>query len=133
MATRNEPTYFIDPSLVASRSAETPAADWQGGMNFGASNAMYMGINTGNFGPSEQDFSQNAETFGISQTIGGTTTTLKCIDSDFGDAARVGFLPATSNVAPDALVGDINAVNFFNRTGATIPINEWVWAVADEV
>lgn len=130
MAIQNQVTYFIDPPLRTIRMAEVPDADWDGGGNYSASNANYIGINTGNFGPKDEDFG-DVEKFAIGQTIGGVTTTVRCIDATFGDDARAGYVLTTGVVAPDGILGDINATNFFNRTGADVPSGEFVWGVAD--
>lgn len=40
----NNPSYFINPTAVAAREAEVPAASFDNGMNLGGSNAPGIGI-----------------------------------------------------------------------------------------
>ena len=46
MANPNAPTFFQDNTAKAVREAETPAADFDDGMNYGGSNAPGIGIGT---------------------------------------------------------------------------------------
>lgn len=39
------PTYFINDATVTTRKSEVPAADFDGGMNLGGSNAPAIGVN----------------------------------------------------------------------------------------
>lgn len=131
MATANLPTYYVNEIEKTGREAEVPLADWDGGGNAAASNANGLGINTGNYGPKAQDFSQGTAYFAKGQIIGKPPTETKAIDATLGDAF-VGFVLSTGVVAPDGIIADLNGFDVLNRTDANIPSGQWVWGVAEQ-
>ena len=73
------PTYFIDDTAATARKLEVTAADFDGGVNLGGSNAPGLGINMDGgavVGTPEQftllDQHGNARAAQISQHIGGS-------------------------------------------------------------
>ena len=100
---QNQPTYFVDSTLVTARNAEytgTPltdtgagtAADPRLGCNDGGSCAMGIGINTGDYSPKDSDWPE-IEQLAESSIIGGTDSGLFTRDPDFGITALIGFAP----------------------------------------
>ena len=131
----NQPTYFIDSTLVTARKIEVPAADFDDGMNKGGSNAPGVGVNTGDYSPKDEDWPE-IEQILDSQIIVGTPSGVFTIDGTFGDTALVGFAPPdpVAVVLADAKINfDVDGSGFetFNRTGKTIPATAWTWGVAN--
>jgi hypothetical protein len=131
MAT-NLATYYIDSAARTPREVQVPLADWDGGMNTGASNAPGVGINTGDYNPKESDWPRPvAAVLEQSQIIGGVQSGLFAIDATFGPTALVAFVQATAAVAPDATIATVSGFPMVNRTGKTVPNGAWVWGVAN--
>lgn len=139
---QNQPTYFVDSTLVTARNAEytgTPltdtgagtAADPRLGCNDGGSCAMGIGINTGDYSPKDSDWPE-IEQLAESSIIGGTDSGLFTRDPVFGITALIGFAPPDpiAEVLDDAKINfDVAGTGFesFNRTGKTIPSTSWAW------
>lgn len=132
MAT-NQVTYYLDPTLVAARSAEVPLADFTGGLNRGGSCAVGIGINTGNPNPSEQDWPRPATSeIQTSQHIGVDPTNIFTIDETFAeDEAVVSFVEAAGTVVADATIATVSGTDIVNRTGQTLSAGDWAWGVGD--
>lgn len=125
-------TYYVDPTARTAREAQVPNASFTNGCNNAASNANGVGINTGSYDPKASDWPRPAvQAIQTSQIIGGTKRNLFCKDATFGDDSLVAFAKTTGSVAPDATVATIATKVFKNRTGVTLPINTWLWSVAD--
>lgn len=128
---RNLVTYFIDSGELATRELEAPEADWDGGMNLGASNAPAIGINTGNYAPAAQDWARQDARIQDSQLIGGTPSGVFVIDATFGDDALAIWAQTTGSVAPNGVIANVSGFDSINRTGKTIPATTWTWGVAN--
>lgn len=79
MAINSTPSYFLDDSAVATRTAEVPDADWAGGATAAASNAPCIGagLDQPNVAGTPEQFTLldqdgAARTPQVSQSIGGT-------------------------------------------------------------
>ena len=88
------PTFFADDAARTARAAEVTGADWDTGLNFGASNACGIGINIGvpNLNGANDEFTLldqrgDARTPQTSQCVGGS-----------------GLGEGTSGTAPDASI-----------------------------
>jgi len=119
VAAPNVAAYFQAPS---GQRATVSGADWDGGMNKGASNAPGVGINTGDFDPKASDWSEverldyESGQFGLAKADLASTS---------ADAESLSFVQAEAETAPDAeLVADSDV---FNLTGQTVPADSWVW------
>lgn len=142
VANPNLPQQFYDSAEVASRSAETPNADWAGGGNRAASCAPGVGVCTGVINPKDQDWDR-VQDFGgdavpytaKSQYIGidpGANEAVQVIDPEAGPGDRnVGFFLAAGAVAPGDVVGQISSNDYLNRTDVTLQAGDYVWAVKD--
>jgi len=126
---KNLATFFVDDAAVALREAEVPDADWVDGMNRGGSNACGIGINTGDYDPKESDWPRPDPTFiQTSQIIGGTANYIDMQSLPTGgDTVNTAFVQADAPVAPDAVIGVVEGVEVYNRTGKTVPAGAWVW------
>ncbi len=136
----NQPTYFVDSTLVAARNAEYAgdplsdtgagtAADPRLGCNDAGSCAMGIGINTGDYSPKPTDWPE-IEQLAESQAIGEDQSGLFNRDATFGIDSLVGFGPADALAAPDAnMTVDVagSGFNTVNRTGAAVPSGAWTW------
>lgn len=131
MAILNEVTYFIDSGLRTTREAEAPDADWDGGVNFGASCAPALGVNTGNYNPDPSNWAYQDERIQDSNTIGGTASGVNVQDPILGDGSLAVWTEATAPVAPDAQISTVSGFPVYNRTGATVPTGAWLWGVGD--
>lgn len=120
IATPNLKTFF----LGTIRDSEVAAADWAGGVNYGASNAPGIGINTGDFNPKESDWFRLAINPANGQSIGVDAAPITVEQGvDLND--QVAFVEATGAVAPDA---DIVA-GVANKTGKTLALGDWAWGL----
>lgn len=79
MGLLSDPSFFVDPSVVATRTGEVPNADWAGGVNAVGSCAEGIGTAEGipNASGEPQQFTlldqdEDPRTPQISQYIGGT-------------------------------------------------------------
>lgn len=131
MAIQNQPTYFVDSSLVSSREVELPNADWQGGVNTGASCAPVIGANTGDYDPKAQDWPRENPRIQNSQVISGIPSGVFTIDATFGDNALAVWCQSQINAQPNDQINVISGFDVYNRTGAFVPIDSWLWAVAN--
>lgn len=128
----NQTTYFIDSAEIATRSAEVPLADFDGGLNKGGSCSGGIGINTGNPNPKESDWPRPAiSVIEDSQYIGGAESGIFTEDATFGDTALVSFVKAAGAVAPDAIIANVSGFDFVNRTGQNLVADDWAWGVAN--
>lgn len=130
----NLPTYFKDSAEVAAREAESPNADWTGGVN--QTNCQPgVGINTGNYDPKVEDWPDsnfngaNAIPYpGESQYIGldpGANSLIEVVQgADVNDTVE--FVVAQQDTAPDAGLG-VAGAEPLNRTGQTVPTGSRVW------
>jgi hypothetical protein len=121
----NLPTYELDPDLV--RDTEVPDADWEGGMNLGGSNAPGLAVSTGSYGVTSDQFSlvQDDEPHN-SQSIGQTPAPIQVIQgADIND--QVALVETAAPVAPDGVIDVVTGA--VNKTGQTIPADQWVWGV----
>ena len=130
----NLPTYFKDSAEIAARQAETPNADWTGGVN--QPNCQPgVGINTGNFDPKVGDWPDsnfggaNAIPYpGESQYIGldpGANSLIEVVQAG-DDNDTVEFVVAQQDTAPGAGLGTAGA-DPINRTGQTVPNGSRCW------
>jgi hypothetical protein len=141
MAT-NLPTYARNETTVTARESDVPLADFDDGLNLGASNAPAVGVNTGNPNPKLSDWTVNTQ-FGVtrdpqlSMHIGGDGTT-EGSDNHLGDHAvraadyaaadindTVHFSEADQAAAPDAVYDTVTGA--INRTGQNVEIGDRVW------
>ena len=108
-------SYFLDDSVVSTRAAEVPDADFAGGVNAGASNACGIGVNAdgGAVADTPEQFTlldQNgdARTPQNSQAVGGAADVLRLgTVSATGD----GVVTADGNATlADAAVGWVSSV-----------------------
>jgi hypothetical protein len=122
------------PAVGATRQAEAANADWDGGMN-PASNQCGSGINTGEYSPKTQDWSETVRDGYASQWLGGVdadgfdptegaTTTLALLEPADGNDTFA-FAAADADTAAGE-VFDL-ATGAVNRTGQTVPSGAWLW------
>ena len=130
----NLPTYFNDTAEIATRSAELPSADFDGGMNKGTCQNG-VGINTGNFDPKLEDW-EDSDFNGVdaipypakSQYIGldpGANDLVNVVQgADVNDTVE--FVVAQQDTAPGDGLGAAGAEPL-NRTGQTVPTGARAW------
>lgn len=131
---QSEPQYFIDSALISARQVEVPDADWDGGVNRGASNAPRLGVSTVQIDPKVQDWSRPPapqRQLVRSQVIAGAQSAIFVIDPTFGDNSLTGFQQADADIPPDGVMPPIEGFTLINRTGQTIPAGSWAFGVAD--
>ncbi len=137
----NLPTYGRNETSVTAREAEVTNADFDGGMNLGASNAPGIGINTGDW----QQWGEKDERWTLldqaaaardpqdSQHIGGdglgdgdaTVTPIQAVQgADVNDT--LSLVTAAQDTAPDAGL-EAGGTGTVNRTGKTVPTGAIVW------
>tara|TARA_R110002167_G_scaffold252882_2_gene459231 strand:- start:2499 stop:2873 length:375 start_codon:yes stop_codon:yes gene_type:complete len=121
------PTFFIDDTAVAARSAELPNASFTTGMNFGGSCANGVGINVGVanlVGTPDQftllDQEGAARTPQTSQHIGGSG--LGAGSSGTLPDASVRFAVPTADGSGDVAVTRPNATLVSLATGWAAPV-----------
>ena len=120
---------FYQGSVSDRASADVfGVTDWLGGVNRGASKSPAIGVNTGDYDPKETDWPR-PETPAISiksQTIGHVAQVVTVDqDPDFDD--QVAFVLTDGNIAPE---GELRtATGVFNKTGKTVPNDQWVWGL----
>lgn len=132
----NLPTYTLNASVVTSRESEVPAADFDGGVNKGGSNAPGIGINTGFVNPKLSDWSvldqaEAARDPQLSMHIGGDGTfdgglgvTIKAVQgADVNDTLAFGA--ADQQAVADAIYDTSSGA--LNKTGKTVEIGERLW------
>ena len=138
----NLPTYGRNETTVTAREAEVTTADFDDGLNLGASNAPGVGINTGGKEPKVSDWTTSTQ-YGVARTpqqtmhIGGDGTTAGS-DNHLGDhdvqvadyeAADINdtanFAVADAQAAPDAVFHTPSGA--VNRGTETIEIGERAW------
>lgn len=132
MAT-NLVTYYVDSTLKTARESDVPLANFDNGANNAASNAVGIGINTGDYDPKASDW-RRTEQMMDSQFIGEDASGLNCIDGTFGATALVGFSVTAGDIAPDGTIdADVDGSGFaiVNRTGVTIPTGSWAFGPAN--
>ena len=116
-------------STAAQRPGEVPAADWAGGVNNGASCAPGIGVNTGDYSPKPQDWSEEERAPADSAQIGQSgvdATTLELFNVVTGDDNNQPvFVQADGVTAPGAVL-DVGT-GAVNLTGKTVPAGAWVW------
>ena len=121
MPATNLPTFYQAP--LAQR-ATVVGADFDGGMNRGGSNAPGIGINTGNYSPKVEDWSEDQRLLQESQNIGQAAEDINVNnDPDFNN--EVSFVEADGDIAADAVIDA--GTGAVNRTGGVIPTGAWAW------
>lgn len=135
----NLATYGRNEAAVTAREAQTPLADFDDGMNLGASNAPGIGISTGIVNPKLIDWSiedQNGDArdpqgtqhiggLGIEGGNAGTLYDIQAVQgADINDT--VSFIEALAQAAPGVGFGAANAIPI-NRTDVTIEIGDRAW------
>lgn len=137
MAT-NLATYHQDLVTKTVREGEVPAADFDGGLNKGASCAPGIGINTGFIDPKLSDWTvldqagatrapQQSQHIGGDGLGGGNAArdTLRAVQgTDVNDTLT--FIQALAVAAPGVGMGAGNA-DPINRTSVTVQIGDRVW------
>lgn len=134
--TNNLVSYFIDSALVTAGKSRVPNADFDGGMNNGASNACGVGIATGLINPKASDWPRISDLLAVkdSQVIGGNLSGIFILDPDFvGDDNLTQFCEATGAVAPDGVIASVAGFDMVNRSGEDMVDGDWAWGVADQV
>ena len=118
---RNYATYHRDDTY--KRDLEVPVADWDDGMNYGGSNAMGIGINTGDYNPKPSDWARIPNQ-GESGHIGLEPVLSRIKTVPDGDD-NVFFTQAEEDIPPDSFSAPSGGV--WNRTGKTVPTGAWFW------
>lgn len=135
----NLPTYGRDEVTVTALEALTPLADFDGGLNLGASNAPGIGICTDVVNPKLTDWSvldqfENARDPQDSQHLGGdglgaglpTTAPIQgVLGADINDT--VSFLVADQQAAPGVIFHIASGA--VNRGTTTVEIGQRVWGL----
>ena len=111
--------------MAGMRGGEVPNADWIGGVNWGGSNAVGIGINTGDYSPKDSDWSEDARTPQNSQIIAEETGGPISMIRNGVDDDEPHFVQADGDIAPDGEL--VAASGVINRTGKTVPTGAWVW------
>lgn len=117
IAAPNLAVYYQAP---AGQRATVSGADWDGGVNKGASNAPGVGIGTGIVSPKVSDWSEDSRLAEESGQFGLATDDLTVTGTD-----DVGFLESVAETAVDAQVG---TTGYYNKTGEVVPAGSWLWA-----
>lgn len=137
----NLATYGRNETTITAQESDTPLADFDDGMNLGASNAPGIGINTGNIDPKLSDWSVSTQ-YGVTRDpqltmhIGGDGTAAGS-DDHLGDHAvqcvqgadvndTLTYIVALAQAAPGVGFGAANA-DPINRTDVTIEIGDRAW------
>ena len=137
----NLPTYGRNETAVTALEALTPLADFDDGLNLGASCAPGIGICTGVVDPKLIDWSvldqnedardpQGSQHIGVTGQGAGSTNPLTSYDvqcvqgADINDT--VSFIEVLANATDGQGMGIANA-DPVNRTGAPVVIGQRVW------
>ena len=115
-------TYF-DSTHKAAREAEVPMADFDGGCNTGIGVGNCVGVCTGIYDFSEQNFSLGDAAYVQSQYIGHVKGSAVAI-RDFVVGGSSQFIPST---AADTDPGDGFLTGLLNLTGKTVPAGSRVF------
>ena len=115
-------TYF-DSTHKAARAAEVPTADFDGACNLGCSVGNCVGVSTGIYDFSEDNFSLGDAEYVESQYIGQSKGTAVAI-RDFVVGGSSQFIPST---AADTAPGDGFVTGLLNLTGKTVPAGSRVF------
>jgi hypothetical protein len=141
MAGINLPTYGRYEAAITAREAQTPNADFDDGLNLGASNAPGIGINTGSVNPKLSDWSvedqhenvrapQGSQHIGVTGIEDGSEDPLLDYPIQVVQGAdvndTVSFIVALAQAAPGVGFGVGNA-DPINRTDVTIEIGDRAW------
>ena len=135
----NLATYGRNEASITAREMDTPLANFDDGMNFGASNAPGIGICTDVVNPKLSDWTvldqaEAARQPQDSQHLGGdglgdgdaTNAPIQVIQgADINDTAY--FMEALAQAAPGVGIGVANAAPI-NRSSQTVEIGDRVWA-----
>ena len=122
IANPNYKTHYQGASGQRGSADIFGTTDWDGGVNKGGSCAPGVGINTGDYSPKTQDWSQTERDPQNSQAIGQTAGAIVTTPDGVNDNAS--FIQTVASTPND---GEVGATGVFNRTGVTLASGVWFW------